>query len=93
LNQIVSAVFGSADDVLGDEMVKGLGAMLPGTHPQQIPLGIGEFDRRMGTIRSPFFQIFDDENIGAFKSPGMKLSGQNEDQNQDTDSDYEVSIF
>ena len=33
LNQIVSAVFGFADDALRDEMVKGLGAMLSGAYP------------------------------------------------------------
>jgi len=47
----------------------------------------------MGTIRSPFFKIIDDEKKGAFKSPGMKPSGQDEDKNQDTDSDYEFSVF
>ena len=47
----------------------------------------------MGTIRSPFFKIIDDEKKSAFKSPGMKPSGQDEDKNQDADSDYKFSIF
>lgn len=47
----------------------------------------------MGTISSLFFKIIDDETIGASKSPGMILSGQREDKNQNTDSNYKFSRF
>lgn len=47
----------------------------------------------MGTMRSLSFKIIDDEKIGAFKSPGMKPSGQYEDKNQDADSDYKFGVL
>ena len=47
----------------------------------------------MGTVCSLIVEIIDDKAIGASKTPGMILSGQDKDQNQDTDAEYELGGF
>ncbi len=47
----------------------------------------------MGAISTFIFKVVDDENKGAFKSPGVILSRQNDNHNEGTDTENKFRCF
>ena len=82
-----------ADNIVGYQLFQRCRPVIFVPYSKHGIAGIGKVYRWCRVEGAMCLKIFNNKDIGPLYFPGMKSSGQDEDKNQDTDSDYEFSVF